>query len=136
MALLATENAPTVDEIGSTWKATAQTDWGAAVSTADVAQVIFAGAAPDAPAAQAGAACPSPEDLQSALDPGDTLSPDSSGGIKCVDDWATSAYQDQNNAYPGLFQRVDGRWQSVSREVACPLPSPIPVALYEVCQVS
>lgn len=135
-ALLAPDNAPTVDESAATWTATAQADWGGAIQAVDIAHVIYAGAAPVAPTAQTGNACPTPEDLQAALKPAETLSPNTSGGIKCLNDWATSAYQYQNNTYPGLFHKVDARWTSISRETACPLPSPIPVALYQVCEVS
>ena len=89
------------------------------------------------PLAQTGDACPSAEELQSALDPGETLAPSTSGGIKCVEDLATSAYHYEGNAYPGVFQfqKVDGKWRTVARETACPLPSPIPVAPYQICQV-
>lgn len=135
-ALLAPENAPTLDTSGSTWTVTAQVDWGGPVRTVEVAQITYAGVAPIAPAAQTGDACPSAADLQSALEPGQTISPASSDGIKCLDDWATSAYRHEGNAFPGLFQKVNGQWRSVARETACPLPSPIPVSLYQICQVS
>lgn len=137
VALLASANWPTLDTGSSTWTVAGQADWGAPVETFEVAQVIYAGATPTAPAAQTGAACPSAEELQSALEPGQTItSPTSSNGIKCLGDWATSGYRDASNGYAGLFQKAGGQWHSVPRETACPLPSPIPVALYQVCQVS
>lgn len=137
VALLDTENGPTLDTSGATWTAAAQADWHGPVQTVEVKQAIYAGVAPTPPAAQTGDACPSAEELQSALEPGQTITPPTpSGGITCLGDWATSGYRDEHNAYAGVFQRTSGRWHSVSRETACPLPSPIPVALYRICHVS
>lgn len=136
VALLAPDGAPTLNTSGSTWTVAAQSDWHGPVETVEVTQAIYAGAAPTPPAAQTGDACPSVTDLQSALEPGQTISPRSSDGIKCVGDWATSGYQYGGNGYAGVFQRTGGQWHSVARDTACPLPSPIPAALYQICQVS
>lgn len=135
-ALLDSESAPTLDTSTSTWTATAQVEWQGPVTTVEVAQVIYAGAAPAPPAAQTGATCPSADELQAALEPGQTISATAVDNIKCLDDWATSGYTEGGFANAGVFQRVNGQWRRVSRETACPLPSPIPVSLYQICQVN
>jgi len=137
VALLVPESGATLDTSGSTWTAAAQADWHGPVQTVEVKQAVYAGAAPTPPAAQTGDDCPSVAELQAALEAGQTISPPtSSGGIKCLGDWATSGYRDEGNGYAGVFQRTNGQWHSISRETACPLPSPIPVSLYQICQVS
>ena len=66
-----------------------------------------------------------------------TVTAQADWGSAVEQDLPTSAYHYEGNAYPGVFQfqKVDGKWRTVARETACPLPSPIPVAPYQICQV-
>lgn len=125
----------TVDS--TTWTVHAQKDFNGPVIVVGVKQIVYAGATPTAPKAQTGNPCPTAAVLQAALKAGQNILPQASGGIRCVEGWASSAYDDGNNAYPGAFHQQGSQWVRQDLDTVCPLPSPIPADLYNgICRVS
>jgi hypothetical protein len=63
--------------------------------------------------------CPTPTTLQNALFGGRVYEAKDVRGIECQSQWAAAHYDYGGNEYPGTFEKLDGVWTYLQRDVAC-----------------